>query len=505
MLLKWLPATQGIDPADPALAPFYRRLADAGLPLLVHAGGSESTFAEVDPRLRDLSACAPRSRPASPWCAPTWARPCVLARAPDALPLLRALLAEFPHLWLDNSGMANPSRFPHLARLARDPLLVGAPCTGATTPSPPAPSTTAPPGPAARLALQRERNPCSATWRSSAPWASPRPCSPAPPPSSPPSPAGSPPLVDFLHRARHPERRRGPGPGCPGRSAGTATHALAPAMIPRPPRALAALPALLALAAAPAAAQLRPLDPAPWEVFEGGRSVVAQTGLGYYPDQRASLAGAEGRLLELGNFQATWRSGRIALEVGGTLVRLFDDRSTFAAPYGGATADEGPHRRDSGDYRVATLVRFTPAGRPFTGVLRFGTRLPTTDNQVGLERDRTDFFALVGGRLRRGPWRASAETGLGIFGSHDDRYEQNDVLVYALSTELRSGPLVPLASFVGHTDAGRAFTLRGNEDLSELRLGARAGGRYWLQVQWVHGFAEYSPRNGFLISAGTAR
>ena len=28
VLLKWLPSIQGFDPADPALTPFYRRLAE---------------------------------------------------------------------------------------------------------------------------------------------------------------------------------------------------------------------------------------------------------------------------------------------------------------------------------------------------------------------------------------------------------------------------------------------------------------------------------------------
>ncbi|HYJ80221.1 MAG TPA: amidohydrolase family protein, partial [Longimicrobiaceae bacterium] len=54
VLLKWLPATQGIDPSASDVDPFYRRMADTGLPLLVHSGGSENTFAQVDARLKDL-------------------------------------------------------------------------------------------------------------------------------------------------------------------------------------------------------------------------------------------------------------------------------------------------------------------------------------------------------------------------------------------------------------------------------------------------------------------
>jgi uncharacterized protein len=41
-LMKWLPSIQLIDPADLRLAPFYRRLAQVGLPLLVHTGAEHS-------------------------------------------------------------------------------------------------------------------------------------------------------------------------------------------------------------------------------------------------------------------------------------------------------------------------------------------------------------------------------------------------------------------------------------------------------------------------------
>ena len=42
VLVKWLPSIQLIDPADPRLAPFYRRMAELRLPLLVHTGTEHS-------------------------------------------------------------------------------------------------------------------------------------------------------------------------------------------------------------------------------------------------------------------------------------------------------------------------------------------------------------------------------------------------------------------------------------------------------------------------------
>lgn len=59
-----------------------------------------------------------------------------LSRDPDQLPLLRSMLERYPGLWLDNSGMANPSRCRHLARLARDPQFVERTMYGSDYPVP---------------------------------------------------------------------------------------------------------------------------------------------------------------------------------------------------------------------------------------------------------------------------------------------------------------------------------------------------------------------------------
>lgn len=48
VLVKWLPSIQHIDPADPKLEPFYRRLAALGLPLLTHTGAEKSFTRSAD-------------------------------------------------------------------------------------------------------------------------------------------------------------------------------------------------------------------------------------------------------------------------------------------------------------------------------------------------------------------------------------------------------------------------------------------------------------------------
>jgi hypothetical protein len=254
------------------------------------------------------------------------------------------------------------------------------------------------------------------------------------------------------------------------------------------------------------AAQLRPLEPMAWEVFDGGRTLAATLGAGVHRDQRASLAGTQGRLVELANFQVTWRNDRIALEASGTPLRLLEDQTRFAEAFGGALDQTGPHRHDSGDYRLATAVLLTPPSwRRAAGIVRFGTRLPTTNNREGLDRDQTDFFGLVGARLRAPHLRVAAETGVGIYGTRYPNFEQSDLWIYAASAELPLGKVTPMASLLGQMDWSSGAQLRGNEDLSELRAGVRVGSAYWVQAQVVKGLATFSPSTGVLLSVGRSR
>ncbi|MGZ3808901.1 MAG: amidohydrolase family protein [Bacteriovorax sp.] len=52
VLVKWLPSTMNIDPSDPSLVPFYKKLIELHLPLLVHTG-REQTFTDAKDQLCD--------------------------------------------------------------------------------------------------------------------------------------------------------------------------------------------------------------------------------------------------------------------------------------------------------------------------------------------------------------------------------------------------------------------------------------------------------------------
>ncbi len=260
---------------------------------------------------------------------------------------------------------------------------------------------------------------------------------------------------------------------------------------------------LLLFMTSPALAQLRPLDQTDFRALDGEKFRV-QVGSGVYFSQYASLAGSRGRLIELGDVRASIRSGRVVVEVAGTLQRFFTEQSVIGEPAEGvlASSPEGK-RRDAGDYRVQTVVRLTNDTATTAAILRFGTRLPTTDNRVGLERDQTDFFATVGAARSLGPLYVMAETGLSINGTRLSEYEQSDVMIYAVTFERRWPAVLAFLSAVGQDDF-HSGSVRGNEDLGELRIGLRTGQARWVQAAFVRGYHASSPRYGFVIGAGVS-
>ncbi len=249
------------------------------------------------------------------------------------------------------------------------------------------------------------------------------------------------------------------------------------------------------------AAQLRPLDPFDWTSMEvEGASLVV--GGSFLHGQRASVAGTEGRLMELGRFVGTWSFGRVAVTLGGVALWVYRDQSVFAPPVQGARDPDGHNRVDTGEYRVSTHVLLTPPGRQEALALRFGTRLPTTDNHVGLGRDATDFFTTVAGRLDRGVWRASAEVGLGIITTRDPNHEQVDPVLFAGSFTYGTGSVRPFVELTGQHDTRSGREPRGTENLGEGRVGLQVGQAPWIRGYLIRGWTRMGPELGMTVEAG---
>jgi surfeit locus 1 family protein len=258
---------------------------------------------------------------------------------------------------------------------------------------------------------------------------------------------------------------------------------------------------LLLGAPQPAAAQLRPLDPMEWRAFDGAAWIVAGAGLGVLWDQPASLAGTRGRLLEAGTYAVTVRSGRIAVSFSGVAVWRLSDEVVEQPPAEPAQPPTDRPRQEAGGAAAATLVRVSPDAWPVDVVIRFGATIPTTSDESGLDRDRTDFFALAGARYRRGPLTLAMENGIGINGTIHPSYPQSDVWAYAFGASYAFRPGTVVAELVGHQD-GHSRTVRGNEDQCELRFGLDTGRRYWVRARYVHGLGGVAPGHGLRLSVG---
>ncbi len=260
---------------------------------------------------------------------------------------------------------------------------------------------------------------------------------------------------------------------------------------------------LLAAALLPgsAAAQLRPIEPVPWDALSSDGPVL-RVGMARHAGARAALAGTQGTLTEVGIYTGTWTLGRVAIEIGGVATRTFSDDSVYAAPVADTRASNGERHMDTGEHRFATTVLLTAPTSPVDVVMRFGTRLPTTDNAQGLGRDQTDFFGGFGGRVRRGAVEAAGEAGIGILGTRLTRPEQVDVLLYAARLGWNRERARVWLETVGQHDTRRSAELRGLEDLNEARFVGEVGGDRRLRVTLVRGLTPASVDLGIVLEGG---
>lgn len=120
VLMKCLPNCQNIDPSDKRYVPFWKRMANAHLPLLAHTGG-EHTVPVVNAKLAD-----PRLLRTPLECGVTViAAHCGTSSGTfdhDYFNDWVAMLAEFPNLYGDISAMVSLNRCAHLRDCSRDEI-----------------------------------------------------------------------------------------------------------------------------------------------------------------------------------------------------------------------------------------------------------------------------------------------------------------------------------------------------------------------------------------------
>lgn len=115
VLIKLLPNSHGFDPGDERHLPYYRKLADLGLPLLIH-GGYEHTLPVIDQRFGDPL----RLRPALESGATVIVAHCGSAgrlHPRETFGAFLALAATFPNCYGDTSSFTNFWRSQYMLQL----------------------------------------------------------------------------------------------------------------------------------------------------------------------------------------------------------------------------------------------------------------------------------------------------------------------------------------------------------------------------------------------------
>ena len=117
VLVKWLPSIQRFDPADPRFAPFYRGLAELGLPLLCHTG-EEHSFTSADQSLGDPARLELALQQGVTVIAAHAATTGANGGEPNLKRLLR-LMARYPNLYADISSLTQLNKVGHLEEVLR--------------------------------------------------------------------------------------------------------------------------------------------------------------------------------------------------------------------------------------------------------------------------------------------------------------------------------------------------------------------------------------------------
>lgn len=123
VLVKWLPSIMNIDPADPALTPFYQKLVELKLPLLTHTG-QERSFTHARDEL-----CDPQRLHLPLQLGVTVIAAHVAStgenEGEEDFTRLLPLLERYPNLYADISSLTQINKLGYLRRALDEPRFAG--------------------------------------------------------------------------------------------------------------------------------------------------------------------------------------------------------------------------------------------------------------------------------------------------------------------------------------------------------------------------------------------
>ena len=123
VLVKWLPPVMHIDPSDPRLVPFYRKLVELNLPLLSHTG-KEASFSQADDSFSDPDMLR---LPLSLGVTVIAAHEAAGGRyqGERSIDRLARMLPEYPNLYTDISALTQVNRTGYLKQGLMRPEFAG--------------------------------------------------------------------------------------------------------------------------------------------------------------------------------------------------------------------------------------------------------------------------------------------------------------------------------------------------------------------------------------------
>lgn len=239
---------------------------------------------------------------------------------------------------------------------------------------------------------------------------------------------------------------------------------------------------------------------------DGDGELLVGLGAGHEADVDFPLSGLSGDLTRVPavTLSYAFAPGAVFLLRGDAYRRLAVERRRPSAVPLDPGVDDGV-TTDAGDFRLGTLFRVAGRAEGLSGGLHLEVKLPNSDEAKGIGSNTTDVELSAFGSWGEAPWRANASVGVGILEAPVERFEQNDVVVYAGELVWRR-PGLPYRLELGAT--GRAST-RGSVPLGTEDRGRLAARAAWLSGPWqldgglALGYAGTSP--DWAVEVGLAR
>jgi hypothetical protein len=252
---------------------------------------------------------------------------------------------------------------------------------------------------------------------------------------------------------------------------------------------------------APEEGQARPLITEDVEILRPG-TVRVQAGVAFQQDQDFALSGLNGDVTRLGDIGIRIGvSSNVEVQIDGTLQQFLsiDEQfrpSVVPLDLGSSLVDT----QDAGDFTIATKIKISEERGllPAFGV-RFGFEMPNTNQARGIGTNTTNVFAQLLAAKTLGRVRVFANAGLGILQAPEQKYSQNDVVLYGLAFRVPVNDRVRVVGEVNGRVSTRSAPI-GTENRSEARVGLQvdAVGLRW-DAAGTFGLTRWSPRTGVVF------